>query len=94
MKKGDSLVVPIFLINRDPELWGPDADEWKPTRWEGAGTLPAGIPGVWGNTMSFLGGSRACIGFKFSLYEWVFFLLVLHAEFSDRIPGRRSSSTR
>jgi cytochrome P450 len=29
------------------------------------------MPGVWGNVLSFLGGSHACIGYKFSLYECV-----------------------
>jgi cytochrome P450 len=34
--------------------------------------LPAGVadvPGVWANLMTFLGGQRACIGFKFAILE-------------------------
>jgi hypothetical protein len=30
------------------------------------------VPGVWGNTLAFLGGTRSCIGYRFSLYEYVF----------------------
>ena len=26
-------------------------------------------PGIWGNQMTFMGGSRACIGFQFAVYE-------------------------
>jgi cytochrome P450 len=34
--------------------------------------LPAGVsdvPGLWANLMTFLGGQRACIGFKFAVLE-------------------------
>jgi hypothetical protein len=49
--------------------------EWKPERWlAGAKGVPdavKGVPGVWGNVLSFLGGPKACIGYRFSLYECV-----------------------
>jgi hypothetical protein len=43
----------------------------RPERW---GSVPEGatnMPGVWGNLMSFSGGSRACIGYQFSIIECV-----------------------
>ncbi|EEB98095.1 hypothetical protein MPER_02458 [Moniliophthora perniciosa FA553] len=53
-------------------LWGPDALEWKPERW--LEPLPAvipeaRIPGVYSHLMTFNGGGRSCIGFKFSQLE-------------------------
>ncbi|KAI0312384.1 cytochrome P450, partial [Amylostereum chailletii] len=53
-------------------IWGPDADQWKPERW--LSPLPenvaaAHIPGIYANMLTFIGGGRACIGFKFSLLE-------------------------
>ncbi|KAI0251708.1 cytochrome P450 [Lactifluus subvellereus] len=62
----------IYNLNRDPSIWGDDATEWKPERW--LAPLPetvaeANIQGVYANTMTFIGGSRSCIGFKFSQLE-------------------------
>ncbi len=31
--------------------------------------LDTGIPGVWSGMMTFLGGSRSCIGYRFAIYE-------------------------
>ncbi|KAH9994081.1 cytochrome P450 [Russula compacta] len=62
----------IYNLNRDPSIWGDDAAEWKPERW--LAPLPesvaeAKIQGVYANTMTFIGGGRSCIGFKFSQLE-------------------------
>ncbi|KAI0060070.1 cytochrome P450 [Artomyces pyxidatus] len=70
--RGTFVFVSIIGVNRDASIWGPDADEWKPERW--LAPLPgsvndAHIPGVYSNTLTFLGGGRACIGFKFSQLE-------------------------
>ncbi|KAI0628771.1 cytochrome P450 [Trametes polyzona] len=72
VEKGTWVVIDILASNIDKDLWGEDADEWKPERW--LSPLPgalddARIPGVYSNLMTFIGGSRACIGFKFSQLE-------------------------
>ena len=69
---GTELILGIRSINIDKGIWGEDALEWKPERW--LKPLPetvtdAKIPGVYANLMTFLGGGRACIGFKFSQLE-------------------------
>ncbi|KAH0585126.1 hypothetical protein H2248_008385 [Termitomyces sp. 'cryptogamus'] len=56
---GTKLFVSIRDINRDPTLSGPDSFEWKPERWISRKL----------RQMTFLGGARACIGFKFSELE-------------------------
>ncbi|KAL6304705.1 cytochrome P450 monooxygenase [Sparassis latifolia] len=83
--EGTRLFVGIAGSNLNKALWGEDALEWKPERW--LSPLPtavteARIPGVFSNLMTFLGGSRACIGFKFSEMEMKVVLAVLLPQFT------------
>ena len=66
---GDQIVIPIVALHRMKEIWGEDADEFKPERWECIPEAVSSIPGVWGNIFSFIGGARGCIGYRFSLIE-------------------------
>jgi len=46
--------------------------DWnKPECWELSNKAESTIPGVWGNILTFLGGPYACIGYWFSLVEYV-----------------------
>ncbi|KAL0577375.1 hypothetical protein V5O48_004627 [Marasmius crinis-equi] len=78
--KGQEIAINILALNRSKKLWGEDAREFKPERWLN-GSLNTSLPGVWGNMMTFLGGARACIGFRFSLVEMKALLFVLVREF-------------
>ncbi|KAI0768611.1 cytochrome P450 [Trametes elegans] len=78
--KNTRVVGDIRSCNRDPALWGPDADKWRPERWlDGVPKTVenAHVPGVYSHLMTFIGGSRACIGFKFAQVELKTVLVVL-----------------
>ncbi|PPQ71481.1 hypothetical protein CVT24_011975 [Panaeolus cyanescens] len=69
--KGTNVHVSLLAANRNKEIWGEDANEWRPERW----LEPM---------MTFSAGGRSCIGFKFSQLEMkaVLSLLISRFEFS------------
>jgi len=69
VRKGQAVMIPIALINRDKSIWGEDATEFRPERWENIPDAASSVPGVWANLLTFIGGPRACIGYRFSLVE-------------------------
>ncbi|KAF7353977.1 hypothetical protein MVEN_01084200 [Mycena venus] len=86
IRKGDDIVIPILSLNRDVTIWGPDAMEFKPERWESP--IANSIPGVWGHMMTFINGPRSCIGYRFSLVETkaILFTLIRAFEFELAVP--------
>ncbi|OAP56265.1 hypothetical protein AYL99_09444 [Fonsecaea erecta] len=69
---GTKFIMSPWAVNNDPELWGPDAHEFKPERWI---DLETGKPNQTGGastnyaTLTFLHGQRSCIGQNFARAE-------------------------
>ncbi|KAG1852910.1 cytochrome P450 [Suillus tomentosus] len=97
VSKGDPIFIPILAINRSEAIWRADAKEFNPDRWASLPEVASQVPGVWGHLMTFLGGPRACIGYRFSLVEMkaLLFTLIRAFEFELAVPasdvGKRSS---
>ncbi|CAA7265267.1 unnamed protein product [Cyclocybe aegerita] len=88
IRKGDSIHVPILVINSDKAVWGEDASTFRPERWQKIPGEASTIPGVWGHLLTFIGGPRACIGFRFAIAEMkaLLFALVRAFEFELAVP--------
>ncbi|KZT73889.1 cytochrome P450 [Daedalea quercina L-15889] len=89
--KGSELLLGFLGCNTSAAVWGEDAHEWKPERW--LSSLPsavtdARIPGAYSNLMTFSGGKRSCIGFKFSEMEMKIVLAVLVSNFTFELPDK------
>ncbi|KAH9965553.1 cytochrome P450 [Lactifluus volemus] len=69
LAKGDFVVIPIRLLNQSTELWGEDANEFRPERWESLPETVQGIPSVYGHLSTFIAGPYGCIGYRFSVAE-------------------------
>jgi len=83
--KNTLVMLSLLGANQNRDIWGQDAYEWKPERW--MSPLPdsvteAHFPGVYANMMTFSGGGRSCIGFKFSQLEMKVVLSLLLESFS------------
>ncbi|KAE9396151.1 cytochrome P450 [Gymnopus androsaceus JB14] len=92
LPKGTMVDISIINSNRNTDFWGP-------MRWSGNpkdGFLPfrilytnAKIPGVYSHLMTFNGGGRSCIGFKFSQLEMKVIISMLVEKFKfSPAPGK------
>ncbi|KAF7359914.1 hypothetical protein MVEN_00717300 [Mycena venus] len=88
VRKGEPIIISIIAMNCDEEIWGPDAMQFRPERWDAPPPGASAIPGVWGHMLTFLGGPRSCIGFRFALVEMkaLIFTLVRSFEFELAVP--------
>lgn len=69
VRKGDNVAFCIYAMHRRKDLYGEDAEEFRPERWEDS--LPMHrdeINSAWGY-LPFNGGPRVCLGQDFGLTE-------------------------
>jgi len=87
--KGTSVVIPLWAFNRSKEVWGPDAEEFKPERWLGAGKANAG--GMASNYAfsTFGHGPRSCIGFSFAKGEFSCILAAIVGRFEMKMENQK-----
>jgi cytochrome P450 len=79
MRKGEKIIYSTYVMQRRPDIWGADAEEFKPARWEGRKLGWEMIP--------FSGGPRVCIGRKFS--DFCVYVCVCEREREKEIEKER-----
>lgn len=73
---GQIIMIPIEACNRDPLLWGADADTYRPERWVKAEDTGKKQSTGFGG-LTFLTGPRSCIGSRFAITEMKAVAIVL-----------------
>ncbi|KAH9935148.1 cytochrome P450 [Epithele typhae] len=82
IRAGLRVVLSICAYHRNPDVWGADADVFNPDRWlDASKARPAVNVGVYSNLLTFAGGVRGCIGWRFAIYELQAFLVELVSQF-------------
>ncbi|KAG2137932.1 cytochrome P450 [Suillus clintonianus] len=89
--KGTVVVIPLVALNCSVGMWGPDAKEFKPSRWLEEDTATQGAREGFRRLMSFGGGARMCVGKVFALTEFkaVLFILIRNFVFELENPGMK-----
>ncbi|KAF1815825.1 cytochrome P450 [Eremomyces bilateralis CBS 781.70] len=79
VRKGQTVVYSILGVHKRKDIWGEDADEFRPERWEGRKISWSYVP--------FSGGPRICIGQQYAITEASFLTVRLLQAF-DTIEWR------
>nr|GAT53050.1 predicted protein [Mycena chlorophos] len=69
IRKGQLIHLPIAAVNTSKAIWGEDAIEFRPERWDNIPDAANAIPSIYGNLFTFLAGPHNCVGFRFALAE-------------------------
>ncbi|THC92955.1 hypothetical protein EYZ11_007573 [Aspergillus tanneri] len=83
VRAGEEVVYNVHIMHRRKDIWGQDADEFHPERWEGY------KPG-W-EYLPFNGGPRICLGQQFALTEAGYVTVRLLQKF-DRVENLDKST--
>ncbi|QWU87126.1 hypothetical protein CA3LBN_001391 [Candidozyma haemuli] len=76
--KGSVVVYNVYATHRNPEIYGKDANVWRPERWGEPDLKKVG----WG-FLPFNGGPRICLGQQFALTEASYVTVRLLQNFSN-----------
>ncbi|KZS99422.1 cytochrome P450 [Laetiporus sulphureus 93-53] len=76
-----------LTINRLPQVWGEDADEWNPSRFVDTKNNRQYSIGMFADMMSFGAGPMGCLGWRFAILELQAILVELLERFEFGIPA-------
>ncbi|KIJ46597.1 hypothetical protein M422DRAFT_249745 [Sphaerobolus stellatus SS14] len=87
VSKGHYVLLSLAAYNRLPQVWGSDADQWRPERFlKDIKSTQKTTVGVIGNVSSFSSGLRSCIGWRFAVLEMQAILAELLENFEFSLP--------
>ncbi|KAL9116138.1 MAG: hypothetical protein Q9227_000507 [Pyrenula ochraceoflavens] len=90
ISKGDLITLNFGAIHRDPSIWGPDANEFRPERWLLESSHPsstATAAAAAATYMPFSTGPRICPGKQMAMTENAYVLVQLARRF-ERVENR------
>ncbi|KAI0306242.1 cytochrome P450 [Multifurca ochricompacta] len=91
IKKGTPIDISTAAYNRLPEVWGEDSNEWNPERFLDPNRVRQSNIGLFGNLL-LASGSRACIGWRFSVLEMQILITTLLENFEFSLPPQNEKT--
>jgi len=86
ISKGQVIYASVYTYNCLPSVWGDDAAEWNPCRFLEDRRMQQESLGAYANLMTFGGGIRGCIGWRFAVMEMQSVVTELLSNFEFNIP--------
>ncbi|KAK0210062.1 cytochrome P450 [Desarmillaria ectypa] len=86
ISKGQVIFASVYTYNRLPSVWGDDAAEWNPRRFLEDRRIKQESLGVYANLITFSGGIRGCLGWRFAVMELESVVTELLNNFEFSIP--------
>ncbi|KAJ6481548.1 cytochrome P450 [Mycena vitilis] len=87
VRKGQTMHIAIASYQRLESRWGEDVHEFRPSRWLDGSVKHGQAVGPYANILTFLGGPRVCLGWRFAILEMQVFFAELVGNFSFAYPG-------
>ncbi|KAJ7232293.1 cytochrome P450 [Mycena rebaudengoi] len=94
LRKGELVIVGIGSYQRLDSRWGKNPHEFNPSRWLDGETYQEDAVGPYANLLSFFGGPRTCLGWRFAILEMQVIICELVAKFSFKEPENEPSEPR
>ena len=67
VRKGEAVTYSVYAMHRRKDLYGDDADQFRPDRWEPNPTRSPDLRNIGWGYLPFNGGPRVCLGRKSTL---------------------------
>ncbi|KAG8996465.1 hypothetical protein FRB94_008261 [Tulasnella sp. JGI-2019a] len=77
VRRGDTVMVHNHASNTRANIWGPDALEFRPERFDALPKAVSDIPSIFSGLTTFISGPRQCIGWRMAVLEMKVFLFTL-----------------
>ena len=92
--KSTVIFLPIIASHHNKDLWGEDAEEFRPSRWDEEDASKAGPY----DYLPFLAGVRSCIGYRFANLELktILSILLMKFQFFEKpgfVPAKKQRLT-
>ncbi|KAJ7106643.1 cytochrome P450 [Mycena epipterygia] len=94
VQKGQLVTLALAGYQRLESRWGEDAHEFKPSRWIEGTPYQGEAVGPYANLLSFIGGPRTCLGWRFAILEMQVIICELVGKFSFALSETDPVRTR